>query len=142
MLMLLWVWRGVDWALCVIALRATSRFFPDANRADAEAMLKKTRAGSFLVRKSNYCANPPIIPAPVWYAFALKKRDNTIWNALIQSSRGHYRMSVSEVVGLGSSKKTVHRFEYKSLDELIVALLTDQELISLANLPDRLILPC
>jgi hypothetical protein len=105
-------------------------------------MLEEKRVGSFLVRKSSYCASPPILPTPVWYAFALKKRDKTIWNALIQCSSGRYRMSISEIVGLGSSKKTVHRFEYKSLDELILALLTDQELISLANVPDRLILPC
>jgi hypothetical protein len=129
-------------ALDMDVARAASRFFPDASRTEAEAMLKDSRAGSFVVRKSSFSASPPIVPTPVWYAFVQKKRDGNFWNALIQHSASFYKFSFAETGSKGSSRPAVHRFEYKSLAELIMALLTDQELISLAKVPDRLVLPC
>lgn len=112
-------------------------FIPGLNREATEKLLSPRRHGAFVIRKSGFKEEPPMVPPPQWFAISVKKRDGSLWNGLIQkdSNSSIFKLSVAQA-SLGEQK-----FTFGSLSELVRSLLTDQDLISVADVPERLVLP-
>ena len=110
-------------------------FMPNLNRPQTADFLKGKRPGSFVIRKSSF--KPELEeggeadPDAQFFAISMKKRDRDLWNGLIIYSYGIYTMELEEA----------KEFKYNDLSELVRGLLSNQDLISVAGLPERLVLP-
>lgn len=112
-------------------------FMPHLSRMETVDFLKGKRHGSFVIRKSSF--RPELEPGAsgvsdsnaTYYAISMKKRDRELWNGLIIHSIGIFTMVCEDA----------KEFKYNDLSELVKGLLSNQDLISVAGLPERLLLP-
>lgn len=112
-------------------------FMPHLSRMETVDFLKGKRHGSFVIRKSSF--RPELEPGAsgvsdlnaTYYAISMKKRDRELYNGLIIHSIGIFTMVCEDA----------KEFKYTDLSELVKGLLSNQDLISVAGLPERLLLP-
>jgi hypothetical protein len=66
-----------------------------------------------------------------FFAISMKKRDRELWNGLVVFDQGVYTMEL----------EAAKAYRYNDLSELVRGLLSNQDLISVAGLPERILLP-